>query len=83
MRHRKDLNHLPVSIEEVDLGFELLAELRGMDDRVDYTSVMNRVSQDTLTGQSRSFAETHWPNLENERHTVHVDSICETASSSF
>ena len=56
--------------EEVDLGFQLLAELDRMDDGVNYTRVMNRVSQDTFTGQSRSFAEAHWPNLENERHAV-------------
>ena len=70
MWHGKHLNDLTVGIEEVDLGFELLSELRCMDDGINHTRVMNRISQDTFTGQSRSFSEAHWPNLENERHAV-------------
>jgi hypothetical protein len=50
MWHRKHLNDLTVCIEQVDLGFQLLAELRRMDDGVDDTRVMNWISQDAFTG---------------------------------
>ena len=66
---REHLGHMAFGIEDLNLAGQVAAHLRGVDDRLDETAMIDVFGKNSLTGELEALLNrADWSNLEVERH---------------